>query len=199
MSKDSWEELKDIAIEHGWDAETVPDLSEFEISNKPEDIMWRLYAKRGKETIVVLWRGLSQQKATYNFGDYWLYPAWRGGVIKLLKGQPNIKKFSAKDKGQIVPETYEELLKKRSVPWEHDEVRAFDILLPVLDKEIHWVAQSQIVDSFKLRTEACPKESNLGKSHFRVYTTSRGLRVLEWANAFGFQACYVHNILEVRG
>lgn len=198
MSEDSWETLKEIALEYGWEADTIPDLSEYKISENPSDIIWRLYAKRDMETIVVEWRGLQQVKAQYNYGDYWKYPAWRGGVIALLKGKPDIKKFSAKEKGKFVPETYEELIKTRKVPWESDDCRAFDILVPVLDSELHWIAQSPMIDSFKLRTERCPKESNLGKSHFRVYTTSKGLRVLEWANSFGFQACYVHNILEVR-
>lgn len=189
------EEMASIAIENGWEAVTTVDISEYEISENPFDIIWKLYAKRDLETLVVIWRGEVQIEAKYNYGDYWLFPAWRGGVLRLIKGKPDPKKLSSKDKGRPSDRIYEEILKEREVPWAHDDMPAFDILLAVLDKEIRWVHKGLF--GVRERKEFCPKESNLGKESFKVHTATNGKRILNFANSFGFHACYIEDILEV--
>lgn len=189
------EEMRQIALSHDWEAVVVPDLSEYEVSQNVFDIIWKLYAKRDLETLQVTWRGDTQIEANYKYGDYHLSPAWRHGVINLIKGKPNPKKFHFRDRGVASQVTYEEMLKDREVPWSDDEVPAFDILLAVLGKDIRWVYNGPY--GLKERNEHCPKESNLGKEQFRVKTTSQGKRVLNFANAFGFHACYITEILEV--
>lgn len=183
------------AIEAGWEATIIPDVSEFEISGKYNDLIYNLYAKRDKETFKVQWRGNSQIEAHYAYGDYHLYPAWRGGVIRLLKGRPDPKKFSDKDKGKHSQTTYREFLTQREVPWHDDEVPAIEIMLEVLDKDIRWV--SNVHGIVRERTEFCPKESNLGSDAFCMRTTQTGKRVLNFANNYGFHACYITDILEV--
>lgn len=182
------------AIELGWQAAVIVDVSEFEISQKYNDIVYKLYAQRDQETMFVAWRGNSQTEAHYNYGDYHLYPAWRGGVIKLLKGKPDPKKFSARDKGRSSEDTYVELLKERNVPFD-DDAPALKIMLAVLDKDIRWVSNAH--GSVKERSEFCPKESNMGSVAFKLHTTQTGKRVLNFANNFGFHACYITDILEV--
>lgn len=192
------EDLAEIAREAGWEAVVVPHLEMFERTGDPKDLVWVLYAKRESETIKVEWLGDTQNSAVYNYGDYYLYPHWRGKVIQLLQGKPDPKKFSSKDKGRISEKTVEELVKTRDVPWETDDAPAFDILLAVLGKDIRWVAYSPVFDGVaKERNEHCPKESNLGNPNFRVHTTQAGKRVLNFANSFGFHSCYVDSILEV--
>jgi hypothetical protein len=183
------------AKEAGWEAAVIVDVDEFEISGKYNDIIYKLYAKRDKETLFVEWRGNSQTSAHYAYGDYHLYPAWRGGVIKLLQGRPDPKKFSDKDKGQHSETTYQEFLTQREVPWANDDVPAIEIMLEVLDKDIRWV--SNVHGIVRERREFCPKESNLGSAAFCMRTTQAGKRVLNFANNYGFHACYITDILEV--
>lgn len=184
------------AKQYGWEATIIPDISEFEISGNYNDLIYKLYAKRDDETLYVEWRGNCQLQAHYAYGDYHLYPAWRGGVLRLIKGKPDPKKFSSKDKGKHSEKTYEQMLKEREVPWEDDEnIPAIDIMLCVLDKDIRWV--SNVHGVVRERNEFCPKESNMGSASFRLHTTQSGKRVLNFANNFGFHACYITDILEV--
>lgn len=183
-----------VAKEYGWETAILVEVGEYEVSKKYHDIIYTLYAKRDLETLIVNWRGSLQSDAHYAYGDYHLYPAWRAGVIRLLKGKPNVKKFSARDKGKHSSHTYLELLKERNVPFE-DDAPAFEIMLAVLGKDIRWVSNAHGV--VRERNEFCPKESNLGSDAFRLHTTQSGKRVLNFANNFGFHACYVTDILEV--
>lgn len=188
--------MADEAIEYGWEVVTTVDVSAFEVTGDVNDIVYKLYGKRDKETLVVIWQNEVQTSASYNYGDYWLYPHWRGGVLKLIKGTPDPKKFSVNDKGKLSEKSYEELRKDRDVPWDDDyESPAFDILLAVLGKDIRWVHNGLF--GIKERNEFCPKESNLGKESFRVHTATNGKRILNFANSFGFHACYIEDILEV--
>lgn len=188
--------MMQFAVEKGWQAVVTVDVSEFEISGKPDDIIWKLLAKReallGDETLIVHWSGDSQQKATYNYGDYWLYPAWRGGVIKLIEGKADPKKFSKRDKGKFSEDTYDVAMLEREVPFD-DDAPAFDILKAVLDRTVTWYRKME----GKEHQEFVPKVSNLGKSYFKLRTTAEGKRVLEWANNWGFHACYVKDIIRV--
>jgi hypothetical protein len=184
-----------IAQENNWEAVVIPDISEYEISGSFHDLIYKLYAKRDQETMYVEWHGNSQVSAHYAYGDYHLYPAWRGGVVRLFRGKPDPKKFSAKDKGKLSEKTYEEFLKERMVPWPHDDVPAIDIMLAVLDRDIRWVSNAHGI--IRERNEFCPQESNMGNVAFKLHTTQTGKRVLNFANNFGFHACYVTDILEV--
>lgn len=190
------ESMKLEAISEGWEATVIPDVTEYEISGDFKDIVYTLYAKRDKEFLKVQWRGWAQDNAHYSYGDYHLYPAWRGGVYKLIKGKPNRSKFSINDKGKKTEVSYQEMLKDRSVPWDDDEeTPAFDILLAVLGKEIKWVTNVHGV--VRERNEYCPKDVNLGNANFRLRTTSANKRVLNFGNNYGFHACYITDILEV--
>lgn len=192
------EDMELIAKENGWQTQTQTNIQEYEETGNVDDIVWMLYAIRGeedkREVLRVIWQGDLQTGAFYKYGDYELRPARKAPVLKLITGQPDPKKF----KRETPPEekkklTAEEKLAVRQIPWEDDESPAFDILIGVIDKTITWISPL----TGEERSEFCPKESNLRKSHFKVKTTSAGKRVLEWANSTGFKACYITNIIDV--
>ena len=108
--------------------------------------------------------------------------------MKILSGKPDPTKLNGHTSGRLAQP---DILMYRRVDWT-DETPAFDILVKVIGKEITWAKTTGEIVS-----EKCPKDGNLGQPHFRVYTTKAGKRVLEWCNQFGFQACYVNNVLEV--
>lgn len=192
MTEHKSERIKEIAIQSGWRASVVPVLDKFEKTENVDDIEWVLYCIRNKETIKAVWRGNLFRESVYSYGAYRLYPARSGSVIKLLKGEPDLKKISQSTARSQV--SYEDATQVRNIPWEdNEEVPAFNVLVAVVGKSITWVRKTD----GQVRSEACPKESNLRKSHFRLTTTSAGKRVLEWCNSFGFQACYLEDIIDV--
>ena len=180
------ERLKRFALKHGWKAEVVPDLNVWHQTNDPKDILWVVYAVRDKENVKVIWQGDLFKEAVYKYGAYSLHPARTGSVLNLLASTPDPTKFSGghgrlAQTGSI----------QRMIDWD-DDTPAFDILVKVINKEIRWVT------SFgEIKSERCPKDSNIGKLWFRVTTTKNNDRVLEWSNSFGFHACYIKNILSV--
>jgi hypothetical protein len=187
------ERLCVIANENNWKSTVVPLLDKFEETNDPQDIMWILYCIREQESIKATWRGDRFQESVYSYGSYRCYPARSGGVIRLLKGKPDRKKLTS-SAPRSSQETYEEIISSKNVPWKDSEsVPAFDVLVGVVGKDVTWVRKSDGL----VRTESCPKASNLGKTHFRLKTTSAGKRVLEWSNPFGFQACYLEDIIDI--
>jgi hypothetical protein len=188
------ERLHVIAKTNGWECTFSVVLAEFEKTQNPDDILWVFYAIRDKESIKATWRGDRFQESVYSYGSYKCYPARSGGVIKLLEGKPDKKKLTSNPVLRGSQETYEELVSSKNVPWEDSQsVPAFDVLVGVVGKSITWVRKSDN----SVRTEPCPKESNLKKPYFRLKTTSTGKRVLEWSNSFGFQACYLDDIIDV--
>lgn len=199
MSEHKSERLKKVAEKNNWKAAIKPDLDQFEVSGDVDDIIWELYCIRQDETIKAVWKGDRFQESTYSYGEYRRYPARSGGVIRLLEGKPDPKKFGGTSSQRNPAATYEELVRQRNVPWDDVEnVPAFDVLVSVVGKDITWVRKNQFIDGgIEIKTQSCPKESNLRKSHFRLKTTSAGKRVLEWGNSFGFQACYLADIIDV--
>lgn len=187
------ERLCIIANENNWKSTVAPSLEKFNTTNDPQDILWILYCIREQESIKATWRGDRFQDSVYNYGSYRCYPARSGGVIRLLKGTPDRKKLTA-SAPRNSQETYQEIVNCKNVPWKDSEsVPAFDVLVGVVGRGVTWVRKSDGL----VRTEPCPKESNLGKPHFRLKTTSAGKRVLEWSNSFGFQACYLEDIIDI--
>lgn len=187
MEEHKSERAKRFALAQGWKSTVVPDLSPFEKSGNPKDIVWTLYAIREKESIKVVWTGDLFTSSVYKYGSYELHPARIGSVLRLLEGKPDPSKLNGSG-GRLAQE---DVSVYRNVDWD-DETPAFDILVRVLGKEIVWAKTNGEIVS-----EMCPKDSNLGKPHFRVYSSKEGKRILEWCNPFGFQACYVNNVLEV--
>ncbi|AEL97983.1 hypothetical protein CL65_gp075 [Mycobacterium phage Patience] len=189
------EEMAAHAEKYGWRTAVRTDLEHYEETGNVEDIKWILFAIRGEEDkqeiLKVRWWGDLQESAFYKYGDYSLRPARKAPVLKLIEGQPNPKKFRKEEK-KSKPATVEDKLAGKSVPWEGDDSPAFDILLGVIGHTITWIGSDG-----EERTQSCPKASNLGKAHFKVKTTKAGKRVLEWANSFGFHACYVDSIIVV--
>ena len=188
------ERLRVIAESNNWKSVVVPSLDEFNITKNPEDILWILYGVRDSESVRAVWKGDRFQETVYSYGSYRSDPARSGGIVKILEGKPDLKKLTSSPVTRSSQGTYEELIRSKNVPWEDSEsVPAFDVLVGVVGKDVTWVRKSDNC----VRTERCPKESNLGKPHFRLKTTSAGKRVLEWSNPFGFQACYLDDIIDI--
>lgn len=181
------EEIKQIALANEWKAEVYPDLSEFDISQNPSDILYKLYGIREQENLKVVWRGNLQIESLYTFGDYTLKPARLAGVLRILKGKPNAHKAIRR----ADPDKVEEIM---TVPWESDSP-AFDIMLSVVRKTVTWCARmtGEIKTSF---VDVDLREPGSARN-FRVYDAPSGRRILEWADSFGFHAIALDQIINV--
>jgi len=186
------EKLRQIALDNNWQSIVKPCLETFTATGNVDDILWTLYCVRGEEKIKAVWRGNRFRDSVYTYGAYRTCPARSGGVIRFLKGEPDHKKLAAAS--AVIKVNYEQLKTFKNVPWEDsDTVPAFDVLVGVVGKDITWVRKRD----GSVKTENCPKSSNVGKPHFKLKTTIAGRRVLEWSNSFGFQACYLDDIIDV--
>lgn len=178
------ERIKRKALDCGWKSEVVPKLDKYEKTKNVNDIEWHVYAIRDKETIHVIYVGNRFVESRYSYGDYRLYPARSGSVVKLLEGQPNPRKLEKSEP--------EKLLKFKTVPWQEDSP-AIDIMLAVLGKTITWVRK---IDG-EVLSGNIDKETNIGKPYFKVSTTSSGRRILEWQNREGFHSVGLDQIINV--
>lgn len=186
MSEHKSELMKQTALANGWKAEIIPDLSNFNTTGDPDDIVWNLYAMRGLEALHVVFTGDRQTNAVYKYGEHFrTTPARRAPVLKLLTGQPD----PARLKGQ---ESAENLLESRSVPWDEDSP-AIDILLACLGKEVTWVRR---IDG-EILSGYIPRESNQRSRNYRVYASKLGDRFLEWTNTEGFHTVRLDAIVSV--
>lgn len=178
------EAMMKTALENGWESEIIPTIPADPLN---EPIVYKLYAKRNAETLVVTWRGDRQISANYAYGALTLRPARPAGVLRLLTGTPNPKDFTAK---QGLNQT-ESLLNTREVPW-GDEASAFEILMACLDKEVTWVRR---IDG-AVRVESVP-ESNKTSKNYRVMRDKNQKLVLQWTNRTGFHTVLIESIIKV--
>jgi hypothetical protein len=180
------EQMMQTALANGWKSEVIPDLSEFEITQNADSILWNVYCQRGHEALHVVFTGDRQTSASYSYGDYRLHPARRAGVMDLLTHKPNPKKFKTEEN------TVEKMMEDRVIPWKPG-APALDILLAVLGREISWIRK---MDG-EVLTSYIPTESNEKSRHFRVYSNRHDERFLEWTNMEGFHAVRLDSIIEV--
>lgn len=178
------ERLKKAALHHGWKAQIVPKLEQYEKTNNPNDIQWHFYALRDKETIHVIYHGNRFYSGAYTYGGYRLNPARSGSVLKLLAGKPNPRKLERSEP--------EKLLETRQLPWS-DNAPALDIMLAVLGKSLTWVRK---IDG-EVVTGYVDKATNVGKPYFKISETKTGRRILEWQNREGFHAVGIEQIIDV--
>ena len=185
------EKMKATALSNGWKAGIVTKLDAFEVTEDIADIEWHLYAKREHEALHIAWRGNKMESGLYTYGDYRRKLWWKTEVLKVIEGQPDPAKFRTIEKQFLTPEEMQEV---RIVPWE-DDTPAVDIMLKVINRKVKWHR--------KLDGEICEAvvDVNLAEKasakHFRVYTTSAGRRVLEWADTHGFHAVGLDQIISV--
>lgn len=185
------EQVKQTALANGWKSEVRTNLDSFEQSDDVNDIQWDVYAMRDKETIHVLYIGDRFEEGTYKYGDHVVELSRRGEAVKFLTGKPDPRKFHKKRRE--FTDSYDDVIQDRSVPWEHDSP-AIDILLAVVRKEIKWVRRFDGQICFAV-VDVNLKERGSAK-HFRVYESKNG-RVLEWADALGFHAVALDQIIDV--
>lgn len=178
MTDQKPEQTQETAKANGWETALVPDLSEFDKTEEPEDIIWNLYAKRDQEVLSVTFVGNRHDSATYVYRDvHRSNPATRRKVMSILTGSPD----------KLDKEI-------RSVPFTPD-APAFEILQAVINREITWVKQvtglekSALVD-VDLRDPASAKNC-------KIYTARSGRRILEWVDMIGFHAVAIADIVNV--
>ena len=176
--------IEKAAVENGWKAQVVPELSRYDLTLDPSDIEWHVYAMRDKEAMHVVYVGNRFTSATYSYGNHKQYPARSGAVLKLLAGRPDPRRLDTSD-----PDV---LLESRSVPWQ-DDTPAFDIMVAVLGKTITWVRK---IDG-ELCTGYVDRATNTGKKYFRLIESKAGRRILEWQDREGFHAVGLDQIIDV--
>lgn len=182
-------EILRAATKYGWKAEVRTDLSVYDKTKQINDVIWNLYAMRGKETLKAIWNGERFDQANYVYGDHRRKLWWPVEVTKLLAGRPDPKKYRRKD----TEVSYEEVIEDRSVPWK-DDTPAMEVMLAVIRKEISWVRKfdGQVCSAF---VDVDLKEKGSAK-HFRVYDHQNG-RMLTWADALGFHTVAINQIIHV--
>ena len=191
MSDHKSEKVKDAAIEKGWEVQIVTKLDAFEMTQDVNDIEWHLYAMRNKEEYLhVIWIGDKMESGFYTYRNYRRKLWWRTEVIKVINSTPDPTKM----RGLCKKYSDEEIPNVRNVPWD-DDTPAVDIMLAVINRTVKWIR--------KFDNEICEQlvDVNLGEKasakHFRVYSTNAGRRVLEWADALGFHAVGIDQIISV--
>jgi hypothetical protein len=185
------EEFRRTAIKYGWDADVRTDLSVYKRTQDIKDVLWNVYALRGKETLKITWTGDRFTQANYVYGDFRRRLWWPTEVSKLLAGKPDPRKYRRKDSESVA--SYDEIVEHRSVPWS-DDTPAMDVMMAVLRKEISWVRKidGQVCSAF---VDVDLKEQGSAK-HFRVYEHKNG-RMLTWADALGFHTVALDQIINV--
>lgn len=179
-------ELVKIATENGWQTQVVPKIPD-DFNDKPDAnrIEWNFYAKRGDETLHVVYRGERMlEDNVYTFGSYRRYPQRRVAIVKFLTGKPDLSK------NKDAPA--EQLLENRNVEWTK-ETPALEVLLAVLGRQIQWVRR---IDG-ELVEAHIPRQSNLGSKYFRIYEHSTNGRYLEFINYEGFHTVALDTIVNV--
>lgn len=167
-------------IENGWQAQVK--LSE-PIPQNPEEIVWNLYAIRGKETLHVQWVGNRMQPATYTHGEaqrLTLY--WRNQVVKKVTGKPDLTKLKGEDTDRLIETRY--------VPFDAD-TPADKVLAEVRGCEITWI---RTLDNLICKATI---PAHLEAKHLRVKECNSGKRILEWADPYGFHAVHLDRIINV--
>ena len=188
------EGLNQMCLANDWKTQIVPEIPE---SGEPSEIVWNLYAVRGKETLQVTWLGNRMEGATYTYGEsYRLSLWWRNQVAKLITGKPDPRKLlrGAEKKEGGSRAVTQEIEEGREVPWQAD-TPAIEILLAVLGKQVTWVRR---IDG-EILSDVIDHHSNQGSKYFRVIEMppNSGQRVLEWTNTGGFHAVRLDAIVDV--
>ena len=184
------ENLKQLALANGWKAEVYPDFEIFDTTNKVSDILYKLYAIREEENLKVVWQGNLQIDCLYTYGEYSQSPARKAGVVALITGQPDQKRFKKAHPELFVKEGPIDI----GVPWDEDSA-AIDIMLAVIQSEITWVSKLT-GDEKSARVDVNLSEPGSARN-FRVYEARSGRQILEWADSFGFHCVAVEDIIRV--
>lgn len=184
MTEHKSERIRQVALANGWKCEIQTNMDQFEKSGNLQDIHWHLYAKRDSQTIHIVYVGNRLEGGLYKYGDRSIKLWWKYEVIKVLTEKPDPAKYRKKSDDDTVD---------RAVPWDNDSP-AMDIMLAVIRKEVKWVR--------KLDGSVCTavvdvnlKEKGSAK-YFRISEGKNG-RVLEWADAMGFHAVALDQIISV--
>lgn len=175
------EQLMQIAKANNWKTQLIPDIP---LDGNVDAIVWNLYCVRDKETLHVRYVGNRLTEATHTFHGDVKHPQYKGNVIKVLTGKPNLKKMVANANGN-----HDEIV--RSVPWMKDDP-AILIMQEVIGREISWIRR---IDG-ALCTGTVDRHSNLKNKYFRVYEKN-GNRFLEWTGPDGFHAVRLDSIIDV--
>jgi hypothetical protein len=175
------ERLMQTALANEWKAQLIPDIP---LDGNVDEIVWNLYCIRRNESIHVQYVGNRLAEATYTVDDIVSHPQYKGNVVKILTGKPNVKRMA---KNAIA--NGDEIV--QSVPWVKDD-SAFLILQEVLGKEISWIRR---IDG-AVCTGTIDRHSNLRSRYFRIYEKN-STRFLEWTGPDGFHCVRLDAIIDV--
>lgn len=167
-------------IDNGWKVQIKLDQP---VPEDPAEIVWNLYALRGKETLHVQWLGNRMQPATYTHGEtHRLTFYWRNQVMKKVTGKPDLTKLKGVDTDRLIEDRY--------VPFDAD-TPAEKVLAEVRGCEITWIRK---LDGEILKAVV---PSHLDAKHLQIKQCNSGKRVLEWADPYGFHAVHLDRIINV--
>lgn len=170
------EKLADIAREYGWSAKIVPELN-----TDPAKIKWVLFCVRKPEAIKVIYEGNRMVEALYVMGDKVTSPPHKGAVVKLLTGQPDMRRLDGSTA----------LQNRSKLPFDPDDILPGRILEILMGRKITWLNSL----STELESERIEPHRNKGSRWYRIVRTEDGRRYIEFTTDRGFRAVYLDAII----
>ena len=163
--------MMDLCLNNGWKAEVKTDIS-------GEEIVYKMYAMRQQETLIVEYQDTKLIRGDYAYGSaYKLKLNWKNQITKLVTGKPDPKRLAGS--ADIEDSKY--------VPWTPESTDE-EILRSVRGCTVTWIRQ---LDG-EVLSAVVPAHRTL-----KVSTTKAGNRNLEWADPFGFHAVRLDSIVQV--
>ena len=165
-----------LCLDHGWKAEVETNAEETQV-------VYRVFALRGQETLVVEYHDTKLIRGDYTYGsNYKLKLNWKNQIVKLVEGKPDPKRLAGST----------DIEEARYVPWTAESTDE-EVLKSVVGCEIAWVRKFD----GELLTGRIPVDRE--HKHLRL-VHSKGAepkRILEWADPFGFHAVHLDAIVQV--
>lgn len=189
MDQHKSEIMMEAAIQYDWKAQIKPTIPD---SKRYDEIVWDLYCVRDQETLHVQWTGNRLTDATYAFCGSKTKPTHKAAVLKLIEGQPSLKKIAKKSQTNGNVEKLDEI--KQLVPFDPNESPALDVLKSVIGRDITWIRKFD----GELCTGFVPRLKDTNPKYLRVIQArTTGRRILEWSDAEGFHAVALEQIIQV--
>jgi hypothetical protein len=170
--------MMELCLAEGWKAEVKTNFTGAFIAEGVPVLLYKLYAMRQQETLVVEYHDSKLIRGDYTYGSsYKLKLNWKNQIVKLVTGKPDPKHLAGSA----------DLEDGKYVPWTPESTED-EILRAVRGCTVTWVRQ---LDG-ELLSAQVPAHRTL-----KISTTKAGKRNLEWADPFGFHAVRLDSIVQV--
>jgi hypothetical protein len=168
------EKLADLGREAGWTTKIVPDIG--------DEITWNIFFVRKPEAMKVVYVGNRLVESTYICGEKMTSPPHKAAVVKILLGQPDLKKVGS-----------DEVIKSRTLPFDPATTDAKTILTTLFGRKITWLNSM----TTELESERIDTARNQNSRYYRIMRTQDDRRYVEFISHNAFRAVYLDAIVAV--